>query len=72
MITKNTRIRCDLCGKFVPFNEYYTWTEYGYCYSEEPPDPNHAHVKCFENIDEDYRNLINRISWCKPYHHKYE
>lgn len=65
MITNNCRLKCDLCGKLMSWNDsYYTWTPYGSYNTIEPPDEEHAHKNCYEkwNI-----GLIERTSWIKPY-----
>ena len=72
MITRNGRICCDICGRFVPYREYYIWTNYGGCQDLEPPDPQHSHVKCFESLPEDRKQLIIRTTWHKPFHQKWE
>jgi hypothetical protein len=70
MITGNGRFICDLCGKFVSWSEHYTWTPYGGCQDLEPPDSQHAHVKCFDNLEEKTKQLLVTTSWRKPFHHK--
>lgn len=66
MFTKNWRLKCDICGKLMSYNDsYYTWTPYGSSNALEPPDEEHAHEKCYhkDNLDE----LIERTSYIKPY-----
>lgn len=65
MITNNFKLKCDLCGKLMSWNDsYYTWTPYGSSNAIEPPDEEHAHKKCYEKHD---IGLTERTSWIKPY-----
>jgi hypothetical protein len=65
MITQDSRLKCDLCGRLMSFKEsYYEWVPYGNSNDLEPPDEEHSHVKCYENWG---KGLIQRTSWIKPY-----
>ena len=66
MITKNNKLKCDICSKFMSFNTGYIWTPYGNSTDMEPPDPEYAHIKCYENLSERQKNLIIKTSWIKP------
>ena len=65
--TKNGALKCDICGKFIAkFDKHYDWTYYGNSNDLEPPDPNHAHLKCFESQTEKEKSLTEKVSWLKP------
>lgn len=67
MITKNTRLRCDICNKFISFKENkYTWVPFGNRFDIEPPDEEHAHIKCYNNLNDNSKNLIIETSYIKP------
>jgi len=66
MFTKNGKIKCDICGKFIGYKSHYDWTHYGSLLDLEPPDPNHAHIECYENQSEHEKQLTERTSWLKP------
>jgi len=64
--TKNNRLQCDICGKMMAYEDRYSWTYFGSCADLEPPDPNDAHIKCYEAQSERERELTARVSWIKP------
>lgn len=65
MITKNFKLKCDICGRLMSFRKsYYTWTPYGSSNDIDPPEEEHAHKNCYEKYD---IPLIERTSWIKPY-----
>jgi hypothetical protein len=65
MITKNYKLKCDICGRIMSWKtSYYVWTPYGNSNDIEPPEEEHAHKKCFDNYD---IALIQRTSWIPPY-----
>lgn len=65
MWMKNARLKCDLCGKFMGWNNYYVWSPYGNTCMEEPPDEEHAHKECYE-AQKDGGLLIRNTSYIKP------
>lgn len=65
MWTRNNRLRCDICGKLMSWNNYYSWTPFGNSTMTEPPEDEHAHKECFES-QEDGGSLIINTSWIKP------
>lgn len=67
MITKNGRFICDICGKFVSYVYYYSWTYFGGCLDTEPPDPNYAHVECWDAMGDREKQLTAHVSWVKPH-----
>jgi hypothetical protein len=72
-LTKNFRLRCDICGRFIGFDSpRYSWTPYGGSQDLEPPEDEHSHKKCFEDNEEKWKNLIIKTSWVKPYLCNYE
>jgi len=71
MTTKKGVFICEICGKFVPYNYFYSWTEYGSSYSTEPPDPCYAHVHCYENLHNARKQRMITISWIKPHLYDY-
>jgi hypothetical protein len=68
-IIKNGSTQCDICGRFIArFNNHYTWTYYGGTTDYEPPDSQHAHVKCFEKEHDSKEKLdrMRNICWLGP------
>ena len=73
MITKNGRLQCDYCGRFIPYlGVYWTWTNYGGCQALEPPDPMHSCDKCYLSLDDRRKELLNNTTWRKPFRVQYE
>lgn len=68
-ITKNGVLKCDICGKFIGWKTHYTWTYYGNANDYEPPDPNHAHLDCYNKQTDNEKQLTYRSSWLKPHQH---
>jgi hypothetical protein len=57
--------RCIICGKFFSYHEdFYIWTPYGGYEDTEPPEPERAHKKCYDNYNR--KQLIIDTSWYKP------
>ena len=63
---KNGSLQCDICGKFIGYKSHYDWTYYGNSNDLEPPDPNHAHIECYESQSESEKGLTEKASWLKP------
>ena len=56
---------CYICGKFVGSNKsFYKWTDHGSYENSEPPEPNLAHEKCYENYK--HKQQIYDLAWIKP------
>lgn len=67
MVTKNGRLRCDECDKFMSWKEpFYIWTPFGSYFDYEPPEPKHAHKECYETLEENSRIILITTSWIKP------
>jgi hypothetical protein len=60
--------RCWVCNKyFSPKEKYYVWTPFGDRTSLYQPPDEFAHKKCYENLSEKERALINKSAWIKPW-----
>lgn len=57
---------CYFCGKFVGWHKpFYKWTDHGSYEDSEPPNPNFAHEKCYDNYK--YKEQIFELAWIKPH-----
>lgn len=68
-INKNGVMQCDICGRFISYsNEYFEWTYYASATVLEPPDPQHAHIKCYEkeHSTKEQKERMKRICWIRP------
>ncbi len=67
MLTRNFRIRCDICNKIMSFdNDRYEWVCFGNRFDIEPSPCEHSHIDCYEN-NERLKRLIESVAWIKPY-----
>jgi len=59
-------VQCQFCNRFMSYRQVragVTWTPFGGVTDEEPPEAEHAHRKCWNDLDLAGKQLIERIAW---------
>lgn len=58
--------KCVSCGQFIGYENYVCHTPYGHSGQIDPPDPEFECLTCWDNQEEEWRELTYKISWIKP------
>lgn len=58
--------KCCNCGRFIGYDNYVVSTPYGGPTDLDPPDEEYECLKCWDDQEEEWRELTYRISYTKP------
>jgi len=69
MITKNGRLKCDICGCFIGENDKVavTYVPFGNILDEDPPEAEHDCGKCVSKYSEWQKNYAEHQTWIRAH-----